>query len=242
MADDNQDLNVEATPNEGAEQKDAAQETAGQEEKVLKQSEVNKIVGGAKLEAYEKGKREAIADIEQRRAEAQATQQPVQQPQSEQLTMTRDELRKMIEEEATTRTQQQQAQRVVDQFVGKMKLGMQKHDDFEETVTKLDIPNLPPQIIDWANSMDNTADIMYEVAKNPGKFANLLTLSVTSPRLAYDEFVNLSDSIKKNEEAKEKNSGQQNTPLDQVKHSTTGIDNGAPSSVSDYRKQPWNRG
>ena len=242
MADDNQNQNIENVTAENVQENPVQQVEQRQEKKLIPQSEVNKIVGGVKLDAYEKGRREALAEYEKQMA-AQESISSSQNTNADNLNVTRDELERMIEEKSRQRVEQQQAQRVVEQFVGKMKLGIQKYNDFEETVTKLDIPNLPPQIIDWANSMDNTADIMYEISKSPGKFANLLTLTVTSPRLAYDEFVRLSDSIKRNEEAKSKNVNmKQNEPLDQVKHSTIGIDNGAPKSVSDFRKQSWLRG
>lgn len=243
MADENQNLDVNSAASEAQAPTEATQEapaTQAVEEKVLKQSEVNRIVGGAKVEAYEKGKREALAELERERASQQSYES---QTKSQNITANADELRRLIAEEAEARANQQRAQQVAEQFISKMQLGMQKHQDFEEVVTKLDIPNLPPQLIAWANSMDNTADVMYEIGKNPGKFANLLTLSITSPRLAYDEFIRLSDSIKRNEEAAKKAANSNaNEPLDQVKHSTTGTDNGSPRSVSDFRKQPWLRG
>ena len=243
MADDDQNLDTgtESVTAEAASQETATAAPETPTEKLLKQSDVNKIVGGAKLDAYEKGKRETLAEIERQKlaatqAEATTSQTLAGVPQ------TKEEFDKAVDERAAQRAQQAQAERVAEQFVGKMQQGIEKYQDFETVVTKLDIPNLPGQIIDWANSMDNTADIMYELGKNPGKFANVLTLSVTSPRLAYDEFNRLSSSIKQNQEAQKKNAGNVNEPLDQVKSSTNGTDSGKVTGVSALRKQAWLRG
>jgi len=248
MAEENQDQNSA----DAAEQNVAPEEStqAVQEEKLLKQSEVNKLVGGVKVDAYEKGRRDAVAELERQRKTEEPKAAPATSTTPDQVTMSHEELKRVIEQEASAREEQvrlreeqKKAEVVVNQFVGKMKLGMEKHPDFEEVVTKLDIPNMPPQIVDWANSMDNTADIMYEIGKNPSKFANVLTLSVTSPRLAYDELMRLSDSIKKNEDAiKQGENTQVAEPLDQRKHSTAGVNSGKKSTVSDFRAQPWLRG
>lgn len=224
--------------NQGEKQVDnSSAAVAEKEEKVLKQSEVNKIVGGAKIEAYERGKRDS---------ELLSRQQQVEQPQTQgddKITLSKDEVRQLIQDESTALAHQQRANEVAQQFIGKMKSGMQQYDDFESVVGELDIPTLPAQLIDVANSMDNTADIMYELGKNPTKFASVLTLSVGNPVLAHKEMVRLSDSIKKNKAAVENSEKTKvNEPLSQEKPSLAGTDNGELKTVGDFRKQSWLRG
>jgi hypothetical protein len=63
-------------------------------------------------------------------------------------------------------------------------------------------------------------------------------LSQSAPLLAQREMHKLSDSIKKNEEAKSQPSVDE--PLQPIKHSTVGTDNGS-LTVRDLRKQSWLR-
>jgi hypothetical protein len=91
--------------------------------------------------------------------------------------------------------------------------------------------------------MDNTAEIMYELGQNPTKFDSVLALSVRNKTLAHKAITKLSDSIKQNKVAVDKNAKTKvNEPLDQIKPSLTGTDSGDPKSVGDFRKQDWLRG
>lgn len=209
----------------------------GKPEKMLSQSEVDKIAYGNKMEGYERGKREAIAEANQPK-DISATVDS----NDDKITVSKQELEQFVEDTATRKAQREHAQRVVDQFVGKMQLGMQKYSDFEAVAGKLNIPNLPPQLIDLVTSMDNTADIIYELGKNPSKFSSVLNLCGTSIQLAHDELTRLSDSIKKNQDAVKQTQVKPNEPLDQAKPSTAGTDDGKLSTVSELRKQPWLRG
>jgi hypothetical protein len=218
------------------------QQSSVEDEKLLKQSDVNKIVGGVKVDAYEKGQRDERARIEQERAtRVNAASPPPVPTQKDTVTISPEELERMIDEGATKRANLERATQVVNQFAGKMQGGIEKYSDFEDVVTKLDIPNLPGHVIDWANSMDNTADVMYDLAKHPRKLTDILVLSQTSPALARDEFNRLSDSIKQNEQAVKANTSAA-APLDQVKHSTAGKDNSVIRSIDDMRNLDFLRG
>jgi len=218
-------------------EQESSSSTETQEEKLLKQSDVNKIVGAAKLEAREQGRREA-----------QATQSPakdlsatVDPNDPNQVLIDQTKLEEVIERVATQKAQQTEMKQNVDQFVSKLQLGMQRHSDFETTVAKLNLHNLPYELVRLVNALDNTADIVYELGKSPSKFSSVLNLCNVSPQLAYDELTRLSDSIKKNQQAATSQT-KVNEPLDQVKPSTTGTDNGELKSVKDYQKLDWMRG
>jgi hypothetical protein len=223
---------VENQQNQPLESETEIVETQPVAEKMLKQSEVNKIAARTKHEAYEKGMRDARAEHErQRQAQPESTMGGMSQ-------MSEDGIRRLIEQEAEKRAHMAIAQKIAGEFQGKMEGAKIKYADFDDVVSDLDLPSIP-HLVQWANDLDNTGDIIYDIAKNPSKFANILTLSATAPHLAQKELRKLSDSIKRNEEAK----GSQNArdPLSQLKPSTNMTDTGA-LTVKELRNQPWLRG
>ena len=192
---------------------------AAPQEKMIPQSEVNHLVGKVRQEAHEKGKMEA---------------QQVQQG-----TLSEERIRQIIMEQ-TQQSQQKQAmemraQQIVQDFAGKMSAGGAKYPGFEEKVAALDLPKIP-QIVHLASSVDNTADVMNELADNPHKIASLLTLARETPHLANLEMQKLSNSIKANQKATE--TVQTKEPLSTIKPSTAPSDKG-PLSVADFRKAKW---
>lgn len=199
------------------------------------QSTVNEIVGNAKKDSYEKGRRDALL-------EAQANAKPVVTEPKQTQSFDEDKARQLIDAEIDRRATQKAAEQVVNEFAGKVRAGKSLHTDYEEKIQELNIPDLPPQMIHYVNGVDNTADVLYELANHPSKFANIVSLSVANGNLAKKALSDLSASIKQNKDAitkaKENNV---NAPLDKVTPSTTGTDNGS-LSVSDLRKQPWLRG
>lgn len=207
---------------------DATQDVT--QEKVLKQSEVNELVGRVKHEAYSKGLRDA-----------QQTAQP--QPQGQSMggmpQLTEEQVRQMIADEAMKQNQMAQAHTTLTNFAQQMHEGKQKYSDFDETVAKLGELKHYPHIVQLATGEGNAGEIMYELGKNPGKIASLTTLSYINPELAKLEMKKLSDSIKTNEKASQAPSAAE--PLSQVKASTVGTDNGS-NSVRDLRRKAWARG
>lgn len=197
-------------------------------EKMLTQEEVNKLVGRVRSEGYEKGRKDASAEL-------QGSQ--MNNPQ-----ISEDKLREMMREEAA-RVQEEQirqamAQQLIGEFSTKMVAGKEKYPDFEEKVAALDLAKIP-EIVQLANSIDNTADVMYELANKPYKIANILGLLQRAPHLAISEMNNLSKSIKANEQATQQVSTPRE-PLSQIKPSTAGGADGK-LSVKDFRKMSYLR-
>ena len=88
--------------------------------------------------------------------------------------------------------------------------------------------------------MDNTPAIIYELRKNPGKLADLAVLVERSPNMARSELTKLSESIKRNDEAKRTLQEAQD-PLNRLKPSPVGADNGK-RTIRDYKNSPFLRG
>lgn len=201
----------------------------GQEvtEKLLKQSEVNELLGKAKHAYYEKGKRDALED-----------RQVMQQPQGSSMggmpQLTEEQVKQMIADEAQRQTQVTAAHQMLNNFAQQMGAGKGKYSDFDETVANLgDLKNIS-HVVHMATETGMAADVMYELGRNPGKVASLTTLAYINPHLAKVEMKKLADSIKTNEQAKDVPSAKE--PLSQIKPSTVSADSGS-KTVRDLRKQ-----
>ena len=213
------------------------------DERVFRQPEVSEIVSRARHDAVEAYKRQAYQSqaphqtaLEQMGVQ-QIRQQPVQQ-------YSPDDVKRMVAEEtqrhADTWRQEQQrmadeheGRRVAGEFVSKLETGRTKYQDFDKVMQGLDYTKIP-YVIQLANMVDNTADVMYELRKNPEKIGALQNLIYTQPELAKEAMQKLSQSIKDNEKASQ--TRLPNDPLSQVRHSTTGTDNGE-LAVRDYKKK-----
>jgi hypothetical protein len=125
----------------------------------------------------------------------------------------------------------------VDSYVKKMEGGSDLAEDFHETTAKFK-PERFKEVFFLANSFDNTPELIYELAKNPYKLANIDYLAKTDPDLAKDQLNMIAKSIEHNRQAKENNVSAE-PPLSRPKPSlAAGSDSGA-MSVKDYRRQPW---
>ena len=194
---------------------------------------VKKIVEREKDKAFERGKREAMMELQQ--------QQPVQQEQQPQAAppvnngqsvgmggmqqMSQADIERMIAEKAPLALQQHvqklQQDQMVNTFVQKMQHAEQQYPGLEAELNNLNY-NDPRMhaFISMANQMENTGDIMKEVLDNPTKMESLLNMAHNQPYQAQKALKSLSDSIKTNQTAKAEEA-QARDPLSQIKSSTT---------------------
>jgi len=207
---------------------------------VFNKIQMSDVVKREQQKAYEKGKREALMELQAQQQEQQAAQQQNQAPSSlgGMAQMSPDEIRRMIAEQAPQvlqdHVQQLQTQQTVNSFVEKMQAAEVRHPGLEAKLNELDYSTLAP-LVQMANDMENTGDIMAELVDNPQKMGNLLMLMHSQPRLAARQMHELSNSIKQNQEALAENNTAKD-PLSQIKTSSNaGMDNGS-LSVSDFRK------
>lgn len=207
-------------------------------ENFLPQSQVDHIVGKARKDAYAKAKQDALNEYQRgNQQHTQSSQSPSSMGGMEQLTPERIE--QMITDATDKRARESYATKVATDFLGKMEAGKTKYADFEDTVNALNLP-MAPEIVDWANGLDNTADVVYEIAKNPTKFTTILNLARGGfGQLAQRELQKLSTSIKQNESATDQ-AKSVNEPLSKITPSTVGTDNGK-MTVKDLRRQTWLR-
>lgn len=215
-------------------------------EKMLSQSEVNRIVGREKAQVAERVRREMEAQYKR-----DLDQPPTKEPAPDNLedkifnrlmdkAKEFEELQAKKEQDRLEAEQREQLEKVASQYYLKMGHGKDKYSDFEEVMTDFDAAAFP-QVALLAAHLDNTPDIMYELARNPHKLVQLNTLAERSPKLAQRELEKLSKSIVDNQQAVE-NVKVPGAPLSRIKSSTTvGADNGK-MTVRDLKKADWLRG
>lgn len=169
-----------------------------------------------------------------------------QQPQQEQgpqqgmdpqqiMQQVMQQLQQKQQEDEQKRHQDQiehEVNQVAQQYFGKMAQGKDMFEDFDAMTADFN-PAEFPQLVFLANQMDNTPAIIYELSKNPGKLADLSVLVDKSPTRARSEMAKLSESIKRNDEAK-RNLQEPQDPLNRLKPSPVGTDNGT-KNVRDFK-------
>lgn len=229
-----------------------APETAPEE--MVAKSRVNEIVKREKAAAADKVRREMEAlhaqEIEGLKSAQSPSRGETQEPGSDIRSTVQqllsEEIKKFQEEEDKRAYEAQQAQLQKDmqesanQYLLKVDQGKSEFQDFDDVMKDFDIRAFSGVAL-LAGQMDNTAAIMYELAQNPLKVAQLHTLAKESPGLAEKEMRKLATSITKNQQAAA-NNVQTNAPLSRLKSSTVaGADNGQ-MGLKDYKNADWLKG
>jgi hypothetical protein len=210
-----------------------------QQEQMLPQSKVNELVGTAKAMAYEKAKRELMQQQQQQQPMMQA--QPMQQAQGQQMQsgVSQEEAQELarmavqqemeaLRAQEEERLHRERATQIAKSYLDKMSKGTELYQDFEAVTSEVD-PAAFRHVIALASQSENTADVMYELAKNPINLAGLNYLAQTQPQLAMKHLKGLEDSIKANRDAMAKMK-QTQSPLPNYQPSqTAGADSGAVS-------------
>lgn len=214
----------------------------------LSVEQVNKIVQREKAAAAEKARQEAQAQFESEIAALKAQQKSMGG-------MTQPIDAEKIYEQVYSRFQQEQAAKeqqaqqaaydreidaLTNTYLSKMAQGREAYDDFE-TVTAAFEPQAFPHVVVLASQLDNTADVMYDLSKNPQKLVMIAGLAERSPQMAKEQLRRLSDSIKQNQTAKSQ-AVDAPSPLTSVRPSANAGGDSGGKNVRDFRKMPWLRG
>jgi hypothetical protein len=220
-------------------------------EKMLPASRVNQLVQQAKRDGARKMQEQLDAAKQQiEQLQAQAPQQAPNQQQGQGNQVDQAQIQQQVmerirqemqeqEQKAHQEKLQQEVNEVAQQYFGKLSQGKEMFDDFEAVTAAFD-PAAFPQLVFLANQSDNTAAIIYELAKNPAKLVQLSTLVDKSPSMARSEMAKLSQSIKTNDEAK-KGLQEAQDPLHRLKPSPVGTDSGT-KTVRDFKAASYLKG
>lgn len=146
-----------------------------------------------------------------------------------------DDLRQQMQEANEQRAQDdlnKEAQKIADTYKARMTSGKDAYEDFDSVMSDFN-PAAFPNLVYLASQVDNTPHVMYELMKNPSKWATLAVLSERDPSAAQNMINKMSQSIKANEQAKTE---EQNvpSPLNRLSSSVTGQDNGK-KTVRDFK-------
>jgi hypothetical protein len=218
-------------------------------EKSLTTSQVNDIVKREKARAAEAASERTRQELEGRHREEieRLTGQQSANSQSQEMDTSGIEQRvydKFMGDLKRTHEEQLEAQRVgdlrnlADQYHLKMGKGSELFEDFNEVIAPFR-PEQFPNTVMLVAEMENTPEIMYELAKNPEKLVQINSLAERSPEMARLQLKKLADSINANLEAKQNNVNAP-PPLSRPKSSSVAMDNGN-MSLEDLKKQPWLR-
>jgi hypothetical protein len=237
------------------ENQEVAVEEASQEvqqaepaEKMLTQSQVNAIVQREKQQTAARVKQQIEQEFQQKMEQQQQQEAEAQQQQAqgESKEVNADVLYQQVQERFNQEMQQKQMEdqiaQVANTYLQKMNSGKESYEDFESITADFD-PTAFPQLVYLIAGIDNAADVVYELSKNPSKLVTLDNLALKSPKHAQAELNRLSQSISANRVAQNEAGDQQvDAPLDRMQPSRVSSGNGGKMSINDLRSQPWLRG
>lgn len=227
-------------------------------ERTFRQSEVNDLVGRAKSEAIERYKRDtsvASHNYQPQQQPQPGYQQPYQPqyqtPQQAPQNRSDDDVRRLAAEETQRlrnewiqeshrSAQEQEGQRIASEFFTKLEASKSSLPDFDKVMGDVDLRSIPYHV-QLANMVDNTAEVMYEMAKNPskiGQIQSLIDIDIRAgrhPKLALAEIKKLSQSIKDNAAGSKFQAP--NDPLRQLPPSNAGAGNTGALTTADYKRK-----
>ena len=216
-----------------------------EQEKMISQSQVDKII---KHKTYQAAQvQREMEERHQRELEEIQAQRQKQTQRNENVPrdFDADAIYQQVQERFNQEMQQRQVKsemdRIANSYLSKMEQGKGAYEDFEEVTKEFD-PTAFPQLTYLVAGMDNAADVIYDLSRNPLKLAGLDRLAERNPRQAQAELLKLSRSINENRQAQsDEESNNVAEPLDRLQSSRVSGSNGKPG-IRDLRKQPWLRG
>lgn len=216
-----------------------------EQEKLVPQSQVDKII---KHKTYQAA--QAQREMEERhKKELELIQSKQQQQAQRNENVPRDidadaiyqQVQERFNQELQQRRLKEEMDRVATSYLSKMEQGKTAYEDFEEVTKEFD-PTAFPQLTYLVAGIDNAADVIYDLSRNPLKLAGLDRLAEKNPRQAQAELLKLSRSISENRQAQsDENSSAVAEPLDRLQSSRVSGSNGK-LGIRDLRKQPWLKG
>ena len=220
----------------------APQAQGTSDERTFKQSEVSNLVSRAKAEAvdsYRRQQQEQPHYVAQKYGAQTNGQQDQGQHNDERIRQVAAEEAKRhfdsVKQEAYQKSQDEMAQRTVQNFRTKVQTGREKYTDFDKVAPGEEILSSYPNVVQLLGDyVDNSGDILYHLGQDMTKLELIESMATRTPQAAIRHMQQLSQSIKDNDAAGRVQLPRE--PLSQMRPSITGTDSGV-MSVSDYRKK-----
>ncbi len=232
---------------------DGAPLAAQQQEKMVPQSRVNEIVAREKAQMAERTRQMMMEEFGQRQAQVGQSGNAMGGMPGLDI----DQIRRQVHQDVMREMQESQIKRdqeladkaarekyeaemknVVENYHRKVSTGKDSYEDFEKVVGDVDISEFPRVAI-LASQLDNTADVMYDLAKNPLKMAQLDVLAERSPNQAMKMLKSLADSIQQNRTAMQQR-GITQAPLSRMKSSAGAGTGSGEMSLADFKRADYN--
>ena len=198
------------------------------DERVFRQAEVNDLVGRARREG---------AETATKRTQQQQDYTPQHHQEADIRRLAAEEAQRLRDTwvaDAQSKAETTAAEKIVQNFYSKINAGKEKYEDFEKVTGEINLADHPNVVQLLAEYIDNSPDVLYELAKDPLKMWQIESMAKKNPQGAIKEAQRLAKSIKDNETAGKVRTP--NAPLSQMRPSNVGTDTGV-MSVSDYRKK-----
>jgi len=206
-------------------------------EKMFTQSQLQAIAAKENKRGEERAEARLRAEYENRLSQSAPQSQPQTMGGIQQTSP--EEIQRLIRQEAYNMSRDHQAKQIETDWLSAMDAERTIDPEFADLYDAIGIEQQPMLVIAMAG-MENKAQVVKDLAKNPSKYANILTLANGgSPKLAQMELNKLSSSIKANADAMKQ--PKVDAPLSQIRASNIGGDD-SNMSVTDYRSQSWLRG
>lgn len=207
---------------------------AAEPEKMLSQSEVNKLVAGIKKESFDKGHQAAV-EAQKASQPAAKTPEPVNNQD-----IIKQAVKDVISEqnaEGETLKQQKaleaQFHELGKQLAPKIAEAKSKHADFDSSLAESGVADMHAVIL-LSNYADNAGDVLYELSKSPAKLGTLTALMSSGNDKAIKKYVtDFSATIKAANAVPAKTA---NKPLGNIKPSVVEADNGS-STLQDFKRK-----
>lgn len=195
---------AEAQENNATSDSDLANVNAPKEEPMVPQHVLNSFAGQSKKrekEAFEKGRQAALEQLN--------SSNEKQQTPSYDANLSLDQIRNMIREENEKRVEEErqkyherEAQNLANRFLAKMESGKSNYDaqEFDQAISELELEKTAAiNLVQLTEPLDNTADVMFHFAQNPGTAAEVISAFQVNPRWAHKMVKNISDKIRANQ-------------------------------------------
>ncbi len=222
-----------------------------EQEKTIPVSRVNQIVAREKAKAMDKVRQQIAEEQAQRNAELQEKAMGQSNGMGGMSGVNMDQIKREIYDQIMNEARESQSKQQEEQhkaamhevaqtYHQKMGAGKEAYQDFEDTMKDFNVAAFP-KIVFLASQLDNTAEVMYELAKNPMKLASIDYLADKNPAEAQKALKSLGTSIQQNRTALAQGAATQ-APLSRMKSSAgAGMDSGE-MGLNDFKKAPWLRG
>ena len=224
---------------------EAVEQPVEQQQNMLSQEPVNRIVAREKARAAEQARKQMQEQMAQRPAQQAQEASPAESQPQQGAQVDPDQLYKQVQErfnaEMQERQLKEQMNQVASNYLAKVEEGKKNYEDFDDVTKDFD-PTAFPQVTFLLSGMDNAGDILYDLSKNPMKLAGIDRLAERSPKQAAAELAKLSKSIVDNRQAQlDAQSQGVSEPLDALKSSRIAGSNGK-MGVRDLRNLDWLQG